>query len=142
MNLDNHPKRKLINDVSMDELLQMRKDGMSNMDIAHRTGVSKATIYRYLGPQPKGIRYDRMAVDKRPRPAAQDEATPARTASRLSPCSQVWAGRACRMEVNYTDGYISISPDTGDTWCLDALPDVISDLISLMRCVEKENGNG
>ena len=136
MNLENHPRRKLTDDVSMDELLQMRQDGMSNQEIANRLGVSKATVYRHLGPQPKCIRYSRMKVDAPAMPAQPGEEKPAQ-ASRLSPCRQVWDGKACRMEVDYIDGYISISPDTGDSWGLDAIPDIISDLVSLMRCVKE-----
>lgn len=138
MNLENHPRRKLTDDVSMDELLQMRQDGMSNQEIANRLGVSKATIYRHLGAQPKGIRYIRMKVDTPAMPAKQDEKKPAQ-ASRLAPCSQVWEGKACRLEVDYIDDCISISPDTGDTWGLDDLPDIISDLVSLMRCIKGES---
>lgn len=138
MHLENHPRRKLTDDVSMDELLQMRQDGMSNQEIANRLGVSKATIYRHLGAQPKGIRHSRMKVDAPAMPAKQDEEKPAQ-ASRLSPCRQAWEGRACRLEVDYIDGYISISPDTGDTWGLDDLPDIISDLVSLMRCIKGES---
>lgn len=138
MNLENHPQRKLTDDVSMDELLQMRQDGMSNQEIANRLGVSKSTVYKHLGPQPKGIRYSRMKVDAPAIPVKQDEGKPAQ-APRLAPCSQVWEGKACRMEVDYIDGYISISPDTGDTWGLDDLPDIISDLVSLMRCIKEES---
>lgn len=138
MHLENRPQRKLTDDVSMDELLQMRQDGMSNQEIANRLGASKATVYRYLGPQPEGIRYSRMKVDAPTMPAKQNEEKPAQT-SRLSPCRQVWDGKACRLEVDYIDGYISISPDTGDSWGLDAIPDIISDLVSLMRCIKGES---
>lgn len=138
MHLENHPQRKLTDDVSMDELLQMRQDGMSNQEISNRLGVSNTTIYNYLGRQPAGMRYSRMKVDAPALPAKQNEEKPAQ-ASRLAPCSQVWEGKACRLEVDYIDGYISISPDTGDTWGLDDLPDIISDLVSLMRCVKGES---
>lgn len=138
MHLENHPQRKLTDDVSMDELLQMRQDGMSNQEIANRLGVSNTTIYNYLGRQPAGMRYSRMKVDAPALPAKQNEEKPAQ-ASRLAPCSQVWEGKACRLEVDYIDGYISISPDTGDSWGLDAIPDIISDLVSLMRCIKGES---
>lgn len=38
MNLDNHPKRKIIDDVSISEMLKMREDGMSNQEIADALG--------------------------------------------------------------------------------------------------------
>lgn len=48
--------RKLLADFTMDELLSMRDNGMSNRDIANTTGVSLATIYKHLGPQPAALR--------------------------------------------------------------------------------------
>ena len=43
----------LLADVSMAELHQLREDGMTNREIAEHLDVSYATIYRYLGKQPK-----------------------------------------------------------------------------------------
>lgn len=47
--------RKLLNDVSMSELLQMRADGMTNREIADSLDVSDMTIYRIIGKQPDGL---------------------------------------------------------------------------------------
>lgn len=44
----------LLYDVSMAELLRLREEeGMTNREIAEHLDVSVATIYRYLGKQPK-----------------------------------------------------------------------------------------
>lgn len=43
----------LLADVSMAELHQLREEGMTNREIAEHLDVSVATIYRYLGKQPK-----------------------------------------------------------------------------------------
>lgn len=43
----------LISDISKDELLKMREGGMSNVAIAKSIGVSKNTVYRLIGAQPK-----------------------------------------------------------------------------------------
>lgn len=48
--------RKLSNDVSIQELLRMREDGMSNAEIAEQLDVHVSTIYNYIGKQPAGMR--------------------------------------------------------------------------------------
>ena len=42
-------RKKLSDEVSISELLQMRKEGLSNLQIAERLDVSPVTIYRYIG---------------------------------------------------------------------------------------------
>lgn len=50
-------RRKLLDEVSMDELMYMRnEEGLSNKEIAERIQCSYATICKVLGPQPKGVR--------------------------------------------------------------------------------------
>lgn len=51
MNLDNHPKRKLIDDVSIAEMRKMREDGMSNQEIADALGCHYATVTKHIGRQ-------------------------------------------------------------------------------------------
>lgn len=51
MNLDNHPKRKIIDDVSISEMLKMREDGMSNQEIADALGCHYETVKRHIGRQ-------------------------------------------------------------------------------------------
>ena len=51
-------QRSILEDVSMEELKQMRAEGLTNRQIADRLGVCSATIIRHLGPQPTGLRAD------------------------------------------------------------------------------------
>lgn len=52
--------RPLSDSVSMSEMLHMREElKLSNREIAERLGVSKNTVYRYIGPQPEGIQAPR-----------------------------------------------------------------------------------
>lgn len=44
--------RSLRNDISISEMLHMREqEHMSNTQIAARLGISKQTVWRYIGPQ-------------------------------------------------------------------------------------------
>jgi len=48
--------RKLLSDLSIDELLGMRNSGMTNTDIANALDISYASVYRLIGKQPASMR--------------------------------------------------------------------------------------
>lgn len=48
--------KKLTNEISIQELQQMREEGLTNRQIAERLDLTYRTVIRYLGPQPKGLR--------------------------------------------------------------------------------------
>lgn len=49
-------KKSLANEISISELKQYRQEGLTNKQIAQRVGCCPATIARYLGKQPAGLR--------------------------------------------------------------------------------------
>lgn len=58
--------RKLLNDLSIDELLGMRNSGMTNMDIANALDISYASVYRLIGKQPASMRASSHTADLPP----------------------------------------------------------------------------
>ena len=48
-----------MDDVTIDELLHMREQGMTNRQIAEMLDVGYETVKRYIGKQPKGVRKPR-----------------------------------------------------------------------------------
>lgn len=48
-------RRKLLDDLSISELKQMREDGMTNQEIADSLDVSYMTVLRVLGKQPDSM---------------------------------------------------------------------------------------
>lgn len=48
-------RRKLLDDVSISELMHLREEGYSNREIADCLDVSEMTIYNYIGKNPKEI---------------------------------------------------------------------------------------
>lgn len=48
--------KKLTDEVSLQELQQMRAEGLTNKQIAERLDTTSNTILKYLGPQPEGLR--------------------------------------------------------------------------------------
>ena len=51
--------------VSRNEMLQLREQGYSNTDIANVLEISKATVFRHIGPQ--GGRMESMAAFSQPK---------------------------------------------------------------------------
>lgn len=45
-------RRKLTDSVSIEEMLRMRENGMSNMEIANAVGAGYSTVWKYLGADP------------------------------------------------------------------------------------------
>ena len=48
--------KKLIDDVTIQEMKTLRENGMTNAQIARNLGVSPTTIVNYIGCQPDGLR--------------------------------------------------------------------------------------
>lgn len=49
-------KRKLIDEVTVQEMQHMREEGLTNKQIAERLDCNYITVKRYLGKQPEGMR--------------------------------------------------------------------------------------
>ena len=48
--------RKLNDEVSVHEMLELRKDGLTNRQIAEKLDCAYYTVLRYIGKQPEGMR--------------------------------------------------------------------------------------
>lgn len=47
-------------DITKQEMQHLREEGWSNYEIAEKLGCCYATVLKYLGTQPKGVRGDRL----------------------------------------------------------------------------------
>lgn len=56
------PRKKLTDEVSVQEMLEYRQQGLKNSEIADRLDVSYRTIYNYIGPERKVTRRKPGAV--------------------------------------------------------------------------------
>ena len=81
-------KPKITEEISINEMRQLRADGLSNKEIAERLGICYPTILKYLGKQPKGLRTERRCNI----PAAQPEE--AISVNRLKETARAFAGAA------------------------------------------------
>lgn len=68
--------RSILDDVTIDELLQMREQGMTNAEIADALDVGVNTVVRYIGKQPKGLRKPYERKEPRPVEPKHEETAP------------------------------------------------------------------
>ena len=57
---DMNLRRKLTDDVNISTMLSMRRDGMTNKQIAYALGVSPTTIYKYIGRMSDAVKVAQM----------------------------------------------------------------------------------
>ncbi len=78
VNLEMALGRKLLDDVTINELMTMREEqGMSNQDIADALGVNVQTIYNYIGKMPKELYKPRTRKEPAvPAPGKVEEPAP------------------------------------------------------------------
>lgn len=65
----------MLDDVTIDEMLQMREQGMGNQDIADALGTTVATVRKYIGNQPKEL-YKARGGYHPPKPKKEPEPEP------------------------------------------------------------------
>ena len=53
-------KRRIMSEISINEMLELRKQGMSNRDIAESLGIHYSTVLAHIGKQ--GCRMERIAA--------------------------------------------------------------------------------
>lgn len=132
--------KSLLKDVSRDELLRMRRAGMTNMDIAKSLGVSYPTVYRHIGAQPS--RGGKMA-------AFVPEPTPPRAApADDAPAALVVTGRVVNLmgeaaEYRFDAGARSVTvrpagAESEITVPFDALPLMIAELQAIARQLDRQ----
>lgn len=52
--------KALSKDITKHEMQHLREEGWSNYEIAEKLGCCYATVLKYIGTQPKGVRGDRL----------------------------------------------------------------------------------
>lgn len=86
-------RRKMINDVSVSEMLGLRNEGETNQEIADRLECSLPTVYKHIGKQPPGLRghYRRVNPSHEP-PEMPNRKTQEPLQSRLRVASVTYQG--------------------------------------------------
>ena len=134
------PARKgLLKSVSIDEMLYMREQGMSNQEIAESLEVTAPTIYHYIGRNPKNMprRHKMIEESSAPRTVQQEEVIPACLLMENRKINLI--GQTHEYEVNEKDMSVRIKR-TGDmpfVMKIEDLDDFISELQAIKRHVNK-----
>lgn len=138
--------RKLLDDVSREELLRMREEeGLSNWEIGMRLGVSKQTIYRIIGKQPPHIRTEcgLQAAEKERR---RENANQPKQEKEIIPACLVLDMRMYQLQGSFAcyrvcdkDRTIQITTASGDQMDmqLENVDDFIRELQAISRHMQK-----
>lgn len=127
--------------ISKSEMLHMREQGMSNKDIANVLEISKATVFRYIGPQ--GGRMENLAAFDEPKTekveTPKEEQKPApRAVDSLEMVYDIVksADGTYRAEVDYESKCVSILDSTIE---FDKLAELATFIIGLAGRVEQKS---
>lgn len=133
MSPDQKPRRKLLKDISMSELLQLRADGWSNREIADKLGVCYATVLHHIGKQPRENRGEGAA-----RPVARPE--PQKQERTFTVCDYTLAGKVCDISVSVRQGTVTLRDKERKESVRIALCDLSAladDLLDVGRSIRK-----
>lgn len=123
--------------VSKSEMLELRKQGYSNKDIANLLEISAATVFRYIGGQ--GCRMESMAAFKET-PKAQETpvATPEikRAVDEVVVCKERLTSKSGNVlaDVNHEEHTVSIEVDT---LTFDELTDFAVFVVGMVERIKK-----
>lgn len=127
--------------VSKSEMLELRNSGLSNDDIANVLEISRATVFRYIGPQ--GGRMEKLAAFEAPKekeeetPMEEVKPTP-RAVDTLTVAYEILrsANGTFRAEVDHEDKCVIIG---GNTYGFDTLAELATFIVGLAGRVERKN---
>lgn len=126
-------RRKI--DVTADEMLHLRENGLSNYDIAKSLDISVSTVKRYIGSQ--GCRMERLAAfaDSKPKPKIKESAEmPVIPKYEPKPVLEKFVVGNFEVELDNTDRLLSLSSDAGDiVFEYESIPDLVQFLAWAMR---------
>lgn len=131
--------RGLLKDIDIETLYSMRRNDMSNAEIASSLGVSVSTIYNIIGPQPKGLR---KRTERKSKIAS--EADVGKIEHEPIACLVVMnrnlelAGAYGKYVVDVAGGIVNITNAVGQTMSVrkDQLEDLVNELNAIKRKME------
>lgn len=125
-------RKRLIDEVSVQEMQQMRDGGMTNRQIAEALDVGYSTVCHYLGKQPKGLRAA-LGTYSTPKDDTPEEKPP--VLQKLSHVEE-YEGARNRYIVRRDMGVVTIRP-TGDCVQFDkeGLEHYITELLDILTMI-------
>ena len=121
-------KPKITEEISINEMRQLRADGLSNKEITERLEICYPTVLKYLGKQPKGLRTERRCNI----PAAQPEE--AISVNRLKETARAFAGAAADFTV-FENRVRVIHGETAIEFPTEAFREFAKDIIAVSQIV-------
>lgn len=132
--------RSVLKDIDLETMYSMRREGMNNAEIAKALDLSRQTVIRYIGPQPKELN-ERGG----PRGPRGPRVKPEQTVEEAPPACLVVDGQVIALtgmygkyELHIKDGRINILNGCGQEMMVnkDMLGDFINELSAIKRKME------
>ena len=136
--------KRISEEISHNEMMQMREQGMSNKEIASALGISYATVLRYIGKQPEAVdgrQYAvRMSTRKEDKGSAElaivesdDRVQSLNLVERMS----VYRGHAATYTVCSSDSFIVMELDGQQSIRIekDSLNDIAKEIIAIQNAM-------
>lgn len=130
--------RALLKDVDLETLYSMRRQKMSNQEIAESLGVSYATVLNLIGKQPSGLRKKRGSAHVSDKPVGIDnEVEPAACLIVEKRCLSL-IGSFGRYEFDVGGGFVDAINAAGQSMRVskDQIEDFINELSAIKRKME------
>lgn len=125
-------RRKI--DVTAAEMLQLREQGYSNIDIAASLDISVATVRRYIGRQDGRMESFSAFKNTPPRQKMETEAMPVLPKYNPLPFKESYQIGDYAIELNNDDRLVTVSAGSGDIiFAYEDIPDLVQFLAWAMR---------
>lgn len=128
--------------VSRNEMLELRKQGLSNADIANLLEISKATVFRWIGPQ--GCHMDSLAAFSEPKTEKvetpkEETKTHPKAVDTLKTVYEVIhsANGTFKAELDYEQELVSVGDNV---YQMDTMAELATFIIGLAGRVEQRKG--
>lgn len=126
--------------ITAGEMMEMRKQGLSNKDIANLLEISYATVNRYIGPQ--GGRMENLAAFKEPTKEEAPKEIPVETPEIKRAVDEIVIRKeiVCSKSNNFTAevDYVSHDVIIGDSYItFDALAEYATFVVGVVERIKK-----
>lgn len=132
--------KALSKDITKHEMQHLREEGWSNYEIAEKLGCCYATVLKYIGTQPKGVRGDRLyTVPKKVEYVVKQKET---QEDIMDVREMTVKGKSVSIKANFENEKVTFKNGYGEiTIPMQYLDNLLDDVLTAKRMGAKFGGN-